>query len=216
MLPEEKDVVESGEIATSDVDNNENNTASAVTIEKTPQKRMVTEEDFDEIFEEVKLTPALQADLYRKSIVGFVGFLIRAFIIFTISGALFILGFTSDGFDKQVPFMMLAVMTIAFCSFNDMIMQYPYDDVKWYAGKDVQKAYLVLATGKGKSRKKKTMLLELEHQYIVKINNPSTYSSIDKGEPVLLLVKNDNFRAIGIDTLLGTQNNGSSLRGILK
>lgn len=197
MDTKEKDVAVE---ATSDVEISEN----VATEDSAPKKRMVTEEEFPELFEEIKLTPQLQEDLYKKSVAGFIGSLIRETVISGLFIGLLVMGFTADGFDKQVPFIVLAGMLIIFCSVNDLAMHYPYSDVQWFKDKNVQKAYMVMATNKGRSRKKKRLLIELDEMYFICVYNASTFHSIDKGEPVILLVRQDEYRVIGIDTLLGT------------
>ena len=49
------------------------------------------------------------------------------------------------------------------------------------------------------------MLLELSGKYAVRIIDPGVYSSIDRGNVVMILVKNDDYRVVELEQILKTR-----------
>lgn len=171
--------------------------------ENTQKIIIINETDFSSLFERVNITAALLKDLKQKSVLGFIGFLIRVVIIASICVGLIIAAIFTENSDARTAFLFILCALIVFCAISDIIMQYPYEDVLWYSKEGIDTAYLAITSRKIRAIKGNVMALILNDCYRVELNNLSTYCSIDKGEPVLLLVKEDSFRVIGLDTLLG-------------
>lgn len=182
-------------VGATDVDSkSEENTQKIITINET---------DFSSLFEKVKITAVLLKDLKRKSVLEFVGFLIRVGVIAGICTGLVLAAIFTENRDVRTAFLFMLCVLVVFCAMSDIIMQYPYEDVLWYSKGDITTAYLAITSRKIRSTKGNVMALILNGCYRIELNNLATYCSIDKGEPVLLLVKEDSFRVIGLDTLLG-------------
>lgn len=178
-----------------DADNkSEENTQKIITINET---------DFSPLFEKVDITAALLKDLKQRSVLEFIGFLIRVGIIASICVGLVLVAIFTENKDTRTAFLFMLCILLVFCAISDIIMQYPYEDVLWYSKGNIDTAYLAITSRKIRATKGNVMALILNDYYRVELNNLATYCSIDKGEPVLLLVKEDSFRVIGLDTLLG-------------
>lgn len=196
MLSEEKDVLEE---ETSVAEENE--------ISEIPKVRMITEEEFDDCLHHIKISPEMQDDLYKNSRIEYVLSIIRHMLIYSIIIILLLIGFTRDGINAQVPFLFLAVGTFYVANSWDLFMAYSSSTVKWYKEKGIEKAYLTLVTGKGQRGQgnKRSMLLELSGKYAVRILDPGVYSSIDRGNVVMILVKNDDYRVVELEQILKTR-----------
>ena len=196
MLSEEKDVLEE---ETSVAEENE--------ISEIPKVRMITEEEFDDCLHSIKISPEMQDDLYKNSRIEYVLSIIRHMLIYSIIIILLLIGFTRDGINAQVPFLFLAVGTFYVANSWDLFMAYSSSTVKWYKEKGIEKAYLTLVTGKGQRGQgnKRSMLLELSGKYAVRILDPGVYSSIDRGNVVMILVKNDDYRVVELEQILKTR-----------
>ena len=196
MLSEEKDVLEE---ETSVAEENE--------ISEISKVRMITEEEFDDCLHPIKISSEMQDDLYKNSRIEYVLSIIRHMLIYSIIIILLLIGFTRDGINAQVPFLFLAVGTFYVANSWDLFMAYSSSTVKWYKEKGIEKAYLTLVTGKGQRGQgnKRSMLLELSGKYAVRILNPGVYSSIDRGNVVMILVKNDDYRVVELEQILKTR-----------
>lgn len=196
MLSEEKDVLEE---ETSVAEENE--------INEIPKVRMITEEEFDDCLHPIKISPEMQDDLYKNSRIEYVLSIIRHMLIYSIIIILLLIGFTRDGINAQVPFLVLAVGTFYVANSWDLFMAYSSRTVNWYKEKGIEKAYLTLVTGKGQRGQgsKRSMLLELSGKYAVRIIDPGVYSSIDRGNVVMILVKNDDYRVVELEQILKTR-----------
>lgn len=210
MLPKEKDVDVTTETDTSVVENR----GQAGSEEIMPAKKILTEEDFNDYFDKIPITSELQKDLYTYSCKAYIASMIRAILVFTIMGALLLLGITADTFDRQIPFIVLAGVFIIVVQQFDLLMSYSLNTVKWFKEQGIQTGYIAVVTGKHKTRK--TMIVEINNESYIRIVDSSDYNSLSRNEAILIFVKNDDYRVVGTCSFLGISEPMHSMRDMFK
>lgn len=179
----------------------------------------MTVDNLNEYLEEVPIYKGVANDLYKKSLLDFVGYLVR-FGIMGILSLVFLywtfhtkyLAIRSIGLTMSLGIAVLATIP-------DIVLKYSIKNVLWFNKCKVfgiDKLYMGYVTGKLNMKKSNRNFIIVDDKYHLEVLDSSEYSEVNLYGVVLVIVKDNSYHVISMEELLGTKVENQSFKDFMK
>lgn len=171
--------------------------------------------DFSKSLLEVPVTEELQLDVKKKAMSDFVGFIVRYTIVLVLIVLFIVMFFVVKKVIFKGMFFLGALYVFGICTMDDVVIKYPYSNVKWYK-QGIEKCYLAIVTYKNKMQKTEKNNIVLNDKYSIMPNVISEYSELDEDEVVLIVTRGDEFHLISSEEFLRIKPKEQSFKELVK